>query len=94
MAKGHAMPGAADALAALAAIPGVVQSVLTGNVAPNAALKLATFGLDRFINFEAGAYGSDDSDRPALVRLARHAPAMAPRHGRWFTGPAGPRTVG
>jgi phosphoglycolate phosphatase len=71
VAKGHAMPGAADALAALAAIPGVVQSVLTGNVAPNAALKLVAFGLDRFINFEVGAYGSDDSDRPALVRLAR-----------------------
>jgi phosphoglycolate phosphatase-like HAD superfamily hydrolase len=70
-AKGHPMPGAADALAALDAIPGVVQSVLTGNVAANAALKLATFGLDRFIDFEVGAYGSDDSDRPALVRLAR-----------------------
>jgi phosphoglycolate phosphatase len=70
-AKGHPMPGAADALAALAAIPGVVQSVLTGNVAPNAALKLATFGLDRFIDFEVGAYGSDNSHRPALVRLAR-----------------------
>jgi phosphoglycolate phosphatase len=70
-AKGHPMPGAADALAALDAIPGVVQSVLTGNVAANAALKLATFGLDRFIDFKVGAYGSDDSDRPALVRLAR-----------------------
>lgn len=70
-AKGHPMAGAADALAALADIPGVVQSVLTGNVAPNAALKLTTFGLDRFIDFEVGAYGSDDSDRPTLVRLAR-----------------------
>ena len=70
-AKGHAMPGAARALAALAEVPGVVQSVLTGNVRPNAALKLATFGLDRYVDFEVGAYGSDDSDRPALVRLAR-----------------------
>jgi phosphoglycolate phosphatase-like HAD superfamily hydrolase len=70
-AIGHPMPGAANALAALATVPGVVQSVLTGNVKPNAALKLATFGLDRFIDFEVGAYGSDDSDRPALVRLAR-----------------------
>jgi phosphoglycolate phosphatase len=70
-AKGHPMPGAADALAALAAVSGVVQSVLTGNVAANAVLKLATFGLDRFIDFEVGAYGSDNSDRPTLVRLAR-----------------------
>jgi phosphoglycolate phosphatase-like HAD superfamily hydrolase len=45
--------------------------VLTGNVKPNAILKLATFGLDHYINFEIGAYGSDDGNRPNLVRLAR-----------------------
>jgi phosphoglycolate phosphatase len=70
-AKGHMMPGADAALAALSRSPGVVQSVLTGNVKPNAILKLATFGLDRYINFEVGAYGSDDGNRPNLVRLAR-----------------------
>ena len=70
-AKGHMMPGADAALAALSRTPGVVQSVLTGNVKPNAILKLATFGLDRYINFEVGAYGSDDGNRPNLVRLAR-----------------------
>jgi phosphoglycolate phosphatase len=70
-ARGHMMPGADAALAALATVPGVVQSVLTGNVKPNAILKLATFGLDRYIDFEVGAYGSDDGNRPVLVRLAR-----------------------
>jgi phosphoglycolate phosphatase len=70
-AKGHMMPGADAALAALDRMPGVVQSVLTGNVKPNAILKLATFGLDRYINFDIGAYGSDDGHRPNLVRLAR-----------------------
>jgi phosphoglycolate phosphatase-like HAD superfamily hydrolase len=70
-ARGHMMPGADAALAALSSTPGVVQSVLTGNVKPNAILKLATFGLDHYINFEIGAYGSDDGNRPNLVRLAR-----------------------
>jgi phosphoglycolate phosphatase len=69
--KGHMMAGADAALAALHDMPGVVQSVLTGNVKPNAILKLATFGLDRYINFDVGAYGSDDGHRPNLVRLAR-----------------------
>jgi phosphoglycolate phosphatase len=70
-AKGHMLPGADAALAALSRAPGVVQSVLTGNVKPNAILKLATFGLDRHINFDVGAYGSDDGNRPNLVQLAR-----------------------
>jgi phosphoglycolate phosphatase len=70
-AKGHIMPGAGAALAALSSTPGVVQSVLTGNVKPNAILKLSTFGLDCYIDFEVGAYGSDDGHRPNLVRLAR-----------------------
>ena len=70
-AKGHMLPGADAALTALSRTPGVVQSVLTGNVKPNAILKLATFGLDRYINFDVGAFGSDDGDRPNLVRLAR-----------------------
>jgi phosphoglycolate phosphatase-like HAD superfamily hydrolase len=68
-ARGRMLPGADAALAALASTPGVVQSVLTGNVKPNAILKLATFGLDRYIDFEVGAYGSDDGNRPVLVRL-------------------------
>jgi phosphoglycolate phosphatase-like HAD superfamily hydrolase len=70
-AKGHMLPGADAALAALSSTPGVVQSVLTGNVKPNAILKLAIFELDHHINFDVGAYGSDDGNRPNLVRLAR-----------------------
>jgi phosphoglycolate phosphatase len=68
---GRMMPGADAALARLHREPEVVQSVLTGNVKPNAMLKLATFGLDRYLNFEVGAYGSDDGNRPKLVGLAR-----------------------
>jgi phosphoglycolate phosphatase-like HAD superfamily hydrolase len=69
--RGHALPGAAAALAALDRVPGVVQSVLTGNLKPVAVIKLATFGLDTHIDFEVGAYGSDDSVRANLVEIAR-----------------------
>jgi len=69
--RGHVLPGAADALAALAAMPGVIQSVLTGNFKPVAITKLATFGLDTHIDFEVGAYGCDDAVRAKLVEVAR-----------------------
>ncbi|MGH8887083.1 MAG: HAD family hydrolase [Egibacteraceae bacterium] len=71
MQRGQAMPGAADALSALAQLPGVVQTVLTGNIRPVAVTKLATFGLADHIDFDVGAYGSDSSDRGVLVTLAR-----------------------
>ena len=34
-----------------------MQSLLTGNIVSNARVKLGTFGLDRFVDFEIGAYG-------------------------------------
>ncbi|MGH8883727.1 MAG: HAD family hydrolase [Egibacteraceae bacterium] len=71
MQRGQALPGAADALSALAQLPGVVQTVLTGNIRPVAVTKLATFGLADHIDFDVGAYGSDGSDRGALVSVAR-----------------------
>lgn len=68
--KGRVLPGVVEVLTRLAARPGVTQSVLTGNIAANAALKLAAFGLDRWLDLEIGAYGSDDADRRALVPIA------------------------
>lgn len=50
---------------------GVPQSVLTGNIAPVAAIKLEAVGLTRFVDMEIGAYGSDHRDRNALVPIAR-----------------------
>jgi phosphoglycolate phosphatase-like HAD superfamily hydrolase len=70
-AGGRALPGAAACLAALAAAPGVVQSVLTGNIEPNARLKLGTFGLGDALDFTVGAYGSDSTVRAELVPIAR-----------------------
>jgi phosphoglycolate phosphatase-like HAD superfamily hydrolase len=69
--RGHELPGARDALAALQAIPGVIQSVLSGNIRPNALTKLSVFGLDMYLDFEVGGYGSDDDVRDNLVGVAR-----------------------
>ncbi|RLV64326.1 haloacid dehalogenase-like hydrolase [Streptomyces sp. CBMAI 2042] len=75
--RGHALPGAAAALAALAGMEGVVQSVVTGNIRPVAEIKLQVFGLDTHIRFPFGGYGEDHDDRAELVRTAitrtRHA---------------------
>jgi len=68
--EGFVMPGIAELLPRLAADPDVHQSVLTGNTAANAAVKLRAFGLDRWLDIEVGAYGSDDADRNRLVPVA------------------------
>ncbi len=69
--RGHELPGARAALAAFQALPGIVQSVLTGNIRPNAVTKLSVFGLDGYLDFEAGGYGSDDEVRANLVGVAQ-----------------------
>ncbi|WP_328309216.1 haloacid dehalogenase-like hydrolase [Streptomyces sp. NBC_00442] len=67
--RGHALPGAAAVLDALDGV-GAVQTVVSGNVRAVAEIKLKTFGLDRYIRWELGAYGEDDDIRAELVRLA------------------------
>jgi phosphoglycolate phosphatase-like HAD superfamily hydrolase len=69
--RGRALQGAREALAALGRTEGVVQSLLTGNVEPNALLKLASFELDGYLDFEVGGFGSDHHHRPSLVEVAR-----------------------
>jgi phosphoglycolate phosphatase-like HAD superfamily hydrolase len=81
--RGRALPGAREALAALHGQPGTVQSVLTGNVAANAAVKLAAFGLERFVDLDVGGYGSDHRERPRLVGVARARAAA--KYGGEFT---------
>ena len=69
---GHAYPGVPETLAALHGRDGVVQSLLTGNIEPNAALKVGAFGLERWLDFDVGAYGSDPhEERSELVAVAR-----------------------
>ncbi len=68
---GRLMPGARAAVTAAAALPGVVQTVLTGTIKPNAAAKLRAFGLDRLFDLEIGGYGSDAYPRGSLLLLVR-----------------------
>ncbi|MCX5063718.1 haloacid dehalogenase-like hydrolase [Streptomyces sp. NBC_00201] len=67
--RGHALPGAAAALAALAA-DGVRQTVVSGNIRAVAQIKLQVFGLDTRILWDLGAFGEDDDVRAELVRLS------------------------
>lgn len=69
--RGYALPGAREALRALNSAPGLVQSVLTGNIRPNAYTKLAAFDLGDYIDFDVGGYGSDGKVRADLVSFAR-----------------------
>ncbi|MGW1071661.1 HAD family hydrolase [Streptomyces sp. NPDC002537] len=68
--QGHALPGAAAVLDAVAAQAGWEQSVVSGNVRAVAEIKLQTFGLDGHIRWALGAYGEDADERADLVHLA------------------------
>jgi phosphoglycolate phosphatase len=69
--EGRLLPGARDAVLAVASLPGVVQTVLTGTIKPNAVRKLAAFGLDRILDTEIGGYGSDAYPRGSLLLEVR-----------------------
>lgn len=57
--QGRVLPGAREAVAATAELPGVVQTVLTGSIRPNAVAKLHAFGLEQYLDLEIGGYGSE-----------------------------------
>jgi phosphoglycolate phosphatase len=63
------MPGVHQLLDRLDREPGVVLGLLTGNIAPGAALKLRAAGIDPD-RFRVGAFGSDAADRRELPRIA------------------------
>ena len=73
------LPGVHAVIDRLAAL-GAIQSLLTGNLRVTAELKLRAGGLDRKLDLQSGAFGSDHRDRDELVPIAR-AKAEA-RHGR------------
>ncbi|MCW2905015.1 MAG: Haloacid dehalogenase domain protein hydrolase [Streptosporangiaceae bacterium] len=68
---GRVLPGAREALMAIARVRGVVQSVLTGCIEPNAVVKLTELDLGGYVDFEIGGYGSDSYPKGALIGLAR-----------------------
>jgi phosphoglycolate phosphatase-like HAD superfamily hydrolase len=70
-AQGHPQPGVREALTALRQREDVLQSLLTGNIEPNAELKLAVFDLHMLVDLDVGGYGSDHATRSELVGVAR-----------------------
>lgn len=68
-ASGVSCPGVEEVLSRLACDNRVVSTLVTGNIAANAVIKVAAFGLDRWFDFSLGAYGSDNADRRLLVPL-------------------------
>ena len=88
-AEGRTYPGVAETLAALYERDDVINSLLTGNIEANAALKVSAFGLARWLDFEVGAYGSDPhEERYELVAIARD------RAARKYGEPTGAVLVG
>ena len=77
--QGQLLPGAAEALAAVGKLDKTVQTVLTGSSRPNAVLKLRAFGLDGFIDFDIGGYGSEAYPKGTLIRVARER--ASDKHG-------------
>lgn len=67
-ARGRLLPGVTPLLDRIAAEPGWVLGLLTGNMTEMARIKLAHFGLDG--RFVFGAYGEQAQSRDALARRA------------------------
>ncbi|WP_433141435.1 HAD family hydrolase [Actinomadura nitritigenes] len=78
-AHGRVLAGAREAVEALAHVPGVVQSVLTGSVRPNAVLKVTELGLADRLDLGAGGYEDGVYSKAALLELARSR--AGERHG-------------
>jgi phosphoglycolate phosphatase len=79
VSQGQLLPGAAEAVAAVAGLDGVVQSVLTGSSRLGAMLKLRAFDLDRFVDFDIGGYGSEAYPKGTLIRVARERASVKHR---------------
>ncbi len=82
----HLLPGVAELLLALEAHEAAQRALvglLTGNLAPGAALKLRAAGVDP-ARFTVGAYGSDSGHRSDLPGVA--AARASERTGRRFAG--------
>jgi phosphoglycolate phosphatase-like HAD superfamily hydrolase len=70
-AQGRLMPGAREAVAQVGRLPGLVQTVVTGAIRPNAIEVLRAFGLDRYLDTEIGGFGSEVYPKGAMLLNAR-----------------------
>lgn len=80
--RGRVLPGVAEVVAELGRRDDVVQTLVTGNLAEVADVKLAPFGLLDHIDLEIGGYGSLSADRHELVSAAMRL--AADKHGETF----------
>jgi phosphoglycolate phosphatase len=89
---GRVLPGAAEALAAVASLAEqndgqlVIQSLLTGNIPALAQVKLGALGLTGHLDLSIGAYGDVSEVRADLVPVARGNAAR--RYDADFSGAA------
>jgi len=81
--QGTLLPGARDAVAQVGRLPGVVQTVLTGAIRPNAIEKLRAFGIEQFFDAEIGGYGSEVYPKGAMLLDTRGRAAQ--KYGADFT---------
>ena len=65
--QGQLMPGALEAVTAVWRLPGLVQTVVTGSIRPNAIEVLRAFGLDRYLDTEIGGFGSEVYPKGAML---------------------------
>lgn len=65
--QGVLLPGVPAVLAGLAQRPGIVQTLVTGNIRPLAETKVTALGLAGYLDTTVGGYGTDDVVRPTLV---------------------------
>ncbi len=87
--RGRVLPGAAEALAALANRQRdgeLVQSLLTGNLPELAKVKVTALGLTAHLDLACGAYGDASRVRADLVPIARRNAAN--RYGHDYGGDA------
>lgn len=75
--RGGLLPGVIEVLEAMAAEPGWVRALLTGNESRMARIKLEAF--DVWHRFAWGAYSEEGDDRNAIARVA--VARAAERHG-------------
>lgn len=81
--QGVLLPGAVAALRSVHDHPSYLPTVVTGNLKPNALLKLDAFELGEYVDAEIGGFASDDPHRPTLVAIAQKRAQT--KHGMIFT---------
>ncbi len=74
--QGQLMPGALAAVTEVGRLPGLVQTVVTGAIRPNAIEVLRAFGLDRYLDTEIGGFGSGVFPKGAMLLNARGLAAV------------------